>query len=186
MAWIETIDEDEATGDTKRQYDVGIKRAGRVFNIVKINSLKPKIMRDSIGLYLTIMHGSSGLSRAQREMVATVVSKLQNCHYWTQAHGEDLRQETNDEALVKQIKEDYRSANLDAKTMALLEFAEKMTTEAFTMTEKDVQALRDVGWADEDILDLTHVAAYFNYITRIADALGVDLEDFMEPKNSTH
>ena len=81
MAWITTISEEEATGSVKQQYDAAVKRAGRVFNIVKISSLKPEIMRTFIQLYMQLMHGPSGLTRPQREMIAVVVSKLNRCHY---------------------------------------------------------------------------------------------------------
>lgn len=81
MAWIRTISEEEATGSVKKQYEAAIRRAGRVFNIVKISSLKPDIMRTFIDLYIKLMHGPSGLSRAQREMIAVVVSTLNHCHY---------------------------------------------------------------------------------------------------------
>ncbi len=81
MAWIRTISEEEATGSVKKQYEAAIRRAGRVFNIVKISSLKPEIMRTFIDLYIKLMHGPSGLSRAQREMIAVVVSTLNHCHY---------------------------------------------------------------------------------------------------------
>jgi len=81
MAWIKTIPEEEAEGNLKRQYDAAIKRAGRVYNIVKINSLKPDLMRTFMQIYLQLMFGPSGLSRAQREMIAVVVSKVNQCHY---------------------------------------------------------------------------------------------------------
>ena len=81
MAWIKTIAEGEATGSTKLQYDAAVKRAGRVYNVVKISSLKPEIMRTFIQLYSQLMHGPSGLSRAQREMIAVTVSVLNKCRY---------------------------------------------------------------------------------------------------------
>jgi uncharacterized peroxidase-related enzyme len=81
MAWIRTIPEEEAEGALRREYDAAIKRAGRVYNIVKINSLKPDILRTFMQLYLRLMHGPSGLSRTQREMIAVVVSGLNHCYY---------------------------------------------------------------------------------------------------------
>ena len=81
MAWISTISEEEATGDVDRQYKAAIKRAGKVYQIVKMQSLRPDIMRTFLALYTQIMHGASGLSRAEREMVATVVSRVNHCHY---------------------------------------------------------------------------------------------------------
>ncbi|MFQ5751702.1 MAG: carboxymuconolactone decarboxylase family protein [bacterium] len=81
MAWIKTIPEEEAEGSLKQQYDAAIERAGRVFNIVKISSLRPDVLKTFIQLYQQLMHGPSGLSRAQREMIAVVVSVLNHCHY---------------------------------------------------------------------------------------------------------
>lgn len=79
------------------------------------------------------------------------------------------------------MKEDWRTAPLDAATKALLAFAEKLTLAPSTATAGDVAALRASGCSDRAIHDAVQVASYFNYINRIADGLGVDLEDFMSP-----
>lgn len=81
MAWIKTIEPDQATGQLRRQYDKATGRAGRVFNIVKIMGLNHEHLRSSVDLYLRLMHGPSELSRAQREMLAVVVSRVNQCHY---------------------------------------------------------------------------------------------------------
>lgn len=81
MAWIETISDQDAEGSLKRQYEAGIKRAGRVYNIVRIMSQNPETMRTSMGLYMATMLGESPLTRTQREMLATVVSQVNDCHY---------------------------------------------------------------------------------------------------------
>lgn len=81
MAWIRTVSEDEATGDVARQYEAARRRAGKVYQVVKIHSLRPEIMRTFMELYIKLMHGESGLSRMEREAVATVVSRVNQCHY---------------------------------------------------------------------------------------------------------
>lgn len=81
MAWIKQVPVSEATGLLKQQFDAAIRRAGKVYNIVHAMSVSPAAMRDSVGLYLTLMHGESGLSRVQRELLATVVSAELRCHY---------------------------------------------------------------------------------------------------------
>jgi uncharacterized peroxidase-related enzyme len=81
MAWIRTIPESEATGILKEEYEAAIARAGRVYNIVKLFSIKPESLRAFIHMYKLIMHGPSKLTRAQREMIATVVSRLNACRY---------------------------------------------------------------------------------------------------------
>jgi alkylhydroperoxidase family enzyme len=74
MAWIKTIAPEEATGELKRLYDAAVGRAGRVFNIVRVQSLNPPVLDASMKIYLAVMYGPSSLSRAEREMLATVTS----------------------------------------------------------------------------------------------------------------
>ncbi len=75
------IDVEEATGALKREYDAAMARAGKVFNVVKAMGLRPGVLRRSISLYRAIMFGSSRLTRAERELLATVVSRTNECHY---------------------------------------------------------------------------------------------------------
>jgi alkylhydroperoxidase family enzyme len=81
MPHIDVTPFDEATGVTKEEYDAAIRRAGRIWNIVSIQSQLPEVMRDSMRLYGSIMFGSSPLTRAQREMIAVVTSRANDCHY---------------------------------------------------------------------------------------------------------
>ena len=81
MAHIRTIETGAAQGVVKRIYDDAIKRAGKVFNVVKILSIKPESLRRTMLLFQTVMRGPSGLSRVEREMLAVITSQVNNCHY---------------------------------------------------------------------------------------------------------
>lgn len=81
MAWIKTISEEEATGALAGEYSDAVGRAGRVYEILKVQSLRPEYVSAFIELYRRTMLGPSGLSRAQREMLAVVVSATNRCHY---------------------------------------------------------------------------------------------------------
>ena len=81
MAYLRLVDEDEASGLLKDEYDAAVARAGKVFNIVKAMSLQPGVLRRSMELYREAMHGRSGLSRVERELLAVVVSRANDCHY---------------------------------------------------------------------------------------------------------
>lgn len=81
MAYIRTIPPEEATGALARQYEQAIGRAGRVFNIVSLQSLQPPVLEASIRLYKTLMLGPGALSRSVREMLATVTSRELDCFY---------------------------------------------------------------------------------------------------------
>ena len=81
VANLRLIEEGEATGALKAEYDAAIARAGKVFNIVKAMSLNPATLRASMELYRAVMFGRSELSRAERELLAVVVSRANDCHY---------------------------------------------------------------------------------------------------------
>ena len=81
MPHLRLIEVDEATGELRAEYDAAIGRAGKVFNIVKAMSLRPRVLKQSMGLYAAIMFGQSGLSRQERELLATVVSRANDCFY---------------------------------------------------------------------------------------------------------
>jgi uncharacterized peroxidase-related enzyme len=83
------------------------------------------------------------------------------------------------DAYVHAVARDWRSAPLTAADRALCEFASQLTLAQQTMTAGEVDALRDRGFDDRAIHDAVQVVGYFNYITRVADALGVEREEFI-------
>ncbi len=81
MSWIRTVSDDDARGRLKALYDAAIGRAGRVYNIVRVMGLAPATLDASMSLYRAAMFNPSPLSRAQRELLATVVSTENECFY---------------------------------------------------------------------------------------------------------
>ena len=81
MAHIRLIPPDEASGLLAEEYEAATARAGKVFNIVRAMSLRPAVLRRSMELYRAIMFEPAGLTRQERELLATVVSATNDCHY---------------------------------------------------------------------------------------------------------
>ena len=81
MAWIDTINERDADGSLKDQYAKLKDSRGSVDNILKIHSLNPESLDTHVRLYKTIMYGKSPISRVDREMIAVLVSSINQCHY---------------------------------------------------------------------------------------------------------
>lgn len=79
--WIETVSPKAAGGPVREQYDAALERAGRIWNIVRVMSPNPAMLRAAMEFYSAILFGASGLSRVQREALAAVTSKANNCHY---------------------------------------------------------------------------------------------------------
>lgn len=81
MAWIRWIPPQEATGELNRLYEESVRRAGKVFHIVRVQSLRPAMLRAGIGLYAATTLSPGELTRAQKEMLAVVVSAANRCRY---------------------------------------------------------------------------------------------------------
>ena len=81
MPHIRLIEEGDADGLLAEEYAAAMERAGKIFNIVKAMSLRPAVLRTSMALYREIMFGESALTRQERELLATVASAEQSCHY---------------------------------------------------------------------------------------------------------
>ncbi len=84
----------------------------------------------------------------------------------------------NDEELVEQLKVDFRVAEIDEKDRVMLEYVAKLTLEPWSMTKEDVSKLHEKGFSDEAILDIAQVTGYYAFVNRLADGLGVELEDY--------
>lgn len=95
-------------------------------------------------------------------------------------HGEALRRLTKDEALLAQLKEDYTQATLSTADRAMLDYVYKLTQTPAEVSRDDVQALHDAGFDDRAILDIAQITAYFAFVNRTADGLGVTVEDYWE------
>jgi len=96
-----------------------------------------------------------------------------------ESHEADLRAEIKDDAKVRAIQEDYRQVDFDPPTKGLLDFAVKLTLSPVQMRAADVKTLREVGFADQDILEAVQLIGYFNYINRVLDGLGAEPEPNM-------
>ena len=84
---------------------------------------------------------------------------------------------SEDSQVLHAVLEDCKSANLEKKDIFMLQYAEKLTRQVSSISERDIKGLRKFGFSDRDIFDVNQVVAYFNYVNRIADGLGVNLEE---------
>ena len=81
---------------------------------------------------------------------------------------------------MEKLQTDYTQADLSIADRAMLDYAVKLTQTPSEVTRSDVEALRDTGFDDRAILDIAQIVAYYAYVNRIADGLGVSLEDFWD------
>lgn len=172
MSWIEEIDESDAGAKLGEIYAELIHKRGKVANILKVHSLNPDALSNHLDLYMTLMFGKSGLSRAEREAIAVVVSATNECPYCVHHHAEALSRYVEGDVLNMLVEADGLDT-LEPRLSNIVRHAEKLTSAPGAMTESDLGELRAVGLGDQDILDITLIVGYFNFVNRIALGLGV-------------
>lgn len=174
MSYIREIEETDAEGELAAIYARIREERGRVANILKVHSLRPGALEDHLELYLGLLFGPGKLTRAQREMIAVVVSVANRCRYCVDHHREALARYVRDTATLDAIESDHETAQIPPATGALLAYAQRLTRKPESIGPEDIHALRAAGLADEEILHANLIAAYFNFVNRIALGLGVD------------
>ncbi len=92
-------------------------------------------------------------------------------------HARGLRALTRDDQLTEQISSNFERAHLSNAELSMLHYARKLTRTPEAMEPGDVALLRDAGWSDAAILDICQITGYFNFVNRLADGLGVPLEN---------
>jgi uncharacterized peroxidase-related enzyme len=177
MSWIDEIEVGDAEGRLAEIYKELVEKRGKVSNILKVHSLNPEAMSDHLELYMTLMFGRSGLSRAEREAIGVVVSAENDCAYCVNHHTEALRHFIKDEETLNMLATADGLETLEPRLSNIVRHAEKLTSAPEAMTESDLGELWAVGLSDRDILDLTLTAAYFNFVNRLVLGLGVQFSD---------
>lgn len=177
MSWIESIPPERADGRLARIYDRLCGPGGEVDNILRVHSLRPHTLEGHMSLYRNVLHHTANtLPEWLLETVGVRVSMLNGCDYCVAHHVEGLRRLVGDErareirdALVSGSRDDV----LERRERAAVRYAEKLTREPATVTAADIDAMREAGLDDGEILEVNQVASYFAYANRTASGLGV-------------
>ncbi len=164
---------DPPEADIAATFDKCTEKLGLIPHVLQAYAFDAAKLRAFMAFYNDLMLAPSGLTKAEREMIAVVVSAINRCHYCLTAHGAALRQLTGDPALAETIAQNWRVAGLTPRVRAMLGFVEKVSTASATVEEPDRQALRDAGFTDRDIWDIAAVAAFFAMSNRMASATGM-------------
>jgi uncharacterized peroxidase-related enzyme len=147
-----------------------MEKLGFVPNVLQAYAFDAAKLQAFIDMADDLMLADSGLSKAEREMIAVAVSAVNHCHYCLAAHGAALRQRAKDAVLGETVAQNWRAAEVTAQQFAMLEFAVKLTEHPDKMVEADREALRKVGFTDRDIWDIAAVTGFYNMSNRLAAA----------------
>ncbi len=177
MSWIKTVDKPNGDKPLRDAFDKIRKSRGKISNIMKAQSLNPDALEHHLDLYQCLMYGDSKLECAEREMIALVVSASNNCAYCVSHVAEALSHHEKDNDRMKEIVAGRKFLGMTDRQAKMLRYATKLTQQPDKMCEKDVQALRDAGLTDREILEVNMLTAYFNFSNRIACGLGVEFNE---------
>lgn len=176
MAFIRTIPPADAPPELEDLYRRAGNPDGTVDNVMSIHSLNPESLRTHFEMYTAAMHRPSPLTRAEREMAAVVVSRLNGCTYCLRHHSEGLRRLMPAERqFVVDDLASGRVTQLEDREAAITSYAMKLTMNPRDVRARDIDNLRAAGLDDRAVLDLAQVVGYVNYVNRIVTGLGVEL-----------
>jgi len=172
VSWFPVRDYEQMDPEVRALLEKAESRAGFCPNVFRAFAWRPSRFLKWFAYYNELMTGPSGLTRAEREMVAVAVSMQNRCLYCLVAHGASLRQLAGDPVLADRITLDYRRAGLRRRERAMLDYAAKITTHMEDCSPDDIQHLKSFGFTDEDVWDIAEVASMFNFTNRLAAATG--------------
>jgi len=177
--YIETVDPASAEGELAELYGRVKNPDGTVDEVMLVHSLSPGSLRAHFELYVQAMHRASPLTRLERELVGSVVSRENGCGYCLAHHTaglERLEAKEDRSGLADAVRAGREREVMNERERAMTAYAVKLTREPGAMAEGDVAALRSAGLGDREILDLAQVVGYFCYANRIVLGLGASLE----------
>ncbi len=172
--WIRTVEADEAAGSLADAYDRQSAVRGRVEDFTRLGSLYPDLSSVRLNLYKVVDHCPSRIPEWAKHAIALTTSVLNRTPHCASGLGAKLVESGMDNDLVEAIYADPMGATTgDDAVDALLEYVRRLVVASWEITEEDVQTLRDHGWDDLDILDANNLSAYYCYINRVANGLGL-------------
>ena len=193
MSWIKTVPYAEATGRLKALYDRVKGPDDNVDNIMMAHSLRPHSMEGHMAIYKNVLHHASNqVPKWFLETLGVWVSMLNRCDYCVEHHFAGLKRLLKGDPKADAIRAALEAGSigetpLSAREQAALRYAQTLTEAPSDLSEADVEALREAGWDDGEILEINQVSAYFSYANRTVLGLGCSTEGDvlgLSPNNS--
>lgn len=182
MAWIKTINYEDADGKLKVLYDKIKGPNNQIDNIMKAHSLRPNTLQGHMALYKNALHHTNNiLPKWFLEAVGVYVSLLNGCDYCVAHHSIGMARHIKDDkitsAIMTALESDAPDMYFTGKELAIMDYVRTLTLSPREINRKAVSLLQVTGIPDGQILEINQVVAYFAYSNRTAQGLGVDTRD---------
>lgn len=153
------------------------EKSGFVPNVFLTLAYRPDEFRAFFAYHDALMDKDSGLSKAEREMIVVATSAANQCQYCVVAHGAILRIRAKNPQIADQIAVNYRKADITPRQRAMLDFAMKVSRAAEEISEADIAGIAGHGFSNDDIWDITAIAAFFALSNRLANVTAMRPND---------
>ena len=168
---------DDLPEDVRNRILAVQEQTGFIPNVFLGLAHRPDEFRAFFAYHDALMEKESGLTKAEREMIVVATSNANQCHYCVIAHGAILRVRAKNPLIADQVAANYRKADLTPRQTALLDFALKVSAEAYAVGDSDFETLRAHGFTDDDIWDIGAIAGFFALSNRLANMMSLRPND---------
>lgn len=173
LSWFTIPHEKEIDPGFQKLFAKAREQLGFLPNVFIGYMVRPTHFSHWFNHFREITMGESELTRAEREMIGVVVSSENGCLYCLVSHSADLRLALEDPILGDRIMLDYRRAGLNARTLAMLDYAVKITKNPEDCSPDDIEALKAHSFSEQAIFDIIEIASMYNFTNRLASATGM-------------
>ena len=182
ISWIKNVDYDEADVELKKVYDSVRSPSGTLDNLYRAFSLRPHTIEPADDLYLTALHHDDNtLPKWFSELIGSYVAVLTGCEYALTHHSHNFIRLFNNQEKAESILQALQTGRydeyFDEKRLSALRYAEKLTLKPNEITAFNIDALRETGWSDGEILEIAQIVAMFSYFVRIINGVGISLTE---------
>ena len=173
-AWLEVLKPETATPEQQHVLEVSHPKA-KTMDFYLLLARQPQVLLERSQAFNAIMYAPGGLSRAEREVAATAVSRSNGCVYCASVHAQRFEQLAKRNDVMAQMFDDPDTAGTNARERAIIQASLALTRTPGSFGKQNLQPLRDAGLSDLEILDMLHSAALFGWANRLMLNLGIEI-----------
>ena len=170
-AWLDVVSLESATAEQIAVLEESHPKA-KVSDYYLFLVHQPEVLKQRSVAFNAIMYASGGMPRAERELGATVVSRINGCVYCASVHAQRFEQLAKRTDAIIEVFNDPHTAGTSERERAIVQFSIDLTNSPDNVSPASIQALKDVGLSELEILDLMHSVAIFAWANRLMLNLG--------------
>jgi uncharacterized peroxidase-related enzyme len=153
------------------------EKSGFVPNVFLTLAHRPEEFRAFFAYHDALMDKPGPITKAEREMIVVATSNANQCQYCVVAHGAILRIRAKNPQIADQVAVNYRKADITQRQKAMLDFAMKVSMQAYEVGDADIEALKRHDFTEEDAWDIAAIAAFFGMSNRLANVTSMRPND---------